>query len=147
MSAAENAGQELAEKLVEGMISRDGFSAWLGLEILWVKPGGCAVRLRVRREMLNGFGMCHGGIPYSLADSALAFASNTHGTVTVSIENTISYPAPVSEGDILTAVAEEESAGNRIAFYRVTVTNQTNITVGLFRGTVYRTKKPLEPAR
>lgn len=147
MSAAENAGQELAEKLVEGMISRDGFSAWLGLEILWVKPGGCAVRLRVRREMLNGFGMCHGGIPYSLADSALAFASNTHGTVTVSIENTISYPAPVSEGDILTAVAEEESAGNRIAFYRVTVTNQTNITVGLFRGTVYRTKKPLVPAQ
>lgn len=142
-----NADQDRAEKLVGGMVSRDGFSAWLGIEILEVKPGSCTARLRVRRDMLNGFGMCHGGIPYSLADSALAFASNTHGTVTVSIENTISYPAPVSEGDILTAVACEESAGKRIAFYKVTVTNQSKATVGLFSGTVYRTKKPLEPAR
>lgn len=148
MTPAENEiAQSLAERLVAGMVVRDGFSAWLGIEIVEVKPGACVLRLVVRAEMLNGFGMCHGGIPYSLADSALAFASNTHGTVTVSIENTISYPAPVSAGDILTAVAEEESAGNRIAFYRVTVTNQSNVTVGLFRGTVYRTSKPLEPAR
>jgi acyl-CoA thioesterase len=139
--------QKSAEKLVEGMAARDGFSAWLGIQILQVRPGGCSVRLAVRRDMLNGFGMCHGGIPYSLADSALAFASNTHGTVTVSIENTISYPAAVGEGDILTAVAEEESAGNRIAFYRVTVSNQSGVVVGLFRGTVYRTKKILEPAK
>ena len=146
-SPTEKEAQALAESLVGGMVSRDGFSAWLGIEMVSIKPGGCVVRLRVRRDMLNGFEMCHGGIPYSLADSALAFASNTHGTVTVSIENTISYPAPISEGDILTAVAEEESAGNRIAFYRVTVTNQSNVTVGLFRGTVYRTNKPLDPAR
>jgi len=143
----DGARQQLAEELVAAMVSRDGFSAWLGIELLEVKPGACKVRLKVRRDMLNGFGMCHGGIPYSLADSALAFASNTHGTVTVSIENTISYPAPVSEGDILTAVAEEESAGNRIAFYRVAVTNQSNLAVGLFRGTVYRTRKPLEAPR
>ncbi len=147
MTPSDENAQALAEKLVAGMVSRDGFSAWLGVEIVEVGPGASTVRLRVRPDMLNGFGMCHGGIPYSLADSALAFASNTHGTVTVSIENTISYPAPVSEGDILTAVAEEESAGKRIAFYRVTVTNQSNAAVGLFRGTVYRTKKPLEPAR
>jgi acyl-CoA thioesterase len=139
--------QAVAEGLVQGMVARDGFSAWLGIEILQVRPGACSVRLKVRPDMLNGFGVCHGGIPYSLADTALAFASNTHGTVTVSIENNISYPAPVNEGDILTAVAEEESAGKRIAFYRVTVTNQSNVTVGLFRGTVYRTKKILEPAR
>ncbi|MDQ6716970.1 MAG: hotdog fold thioesterase [Gemmatimonadota bacterium] len=139
--------QKRAEELVAGMVSRDGFSAWLGVEIVNVAPGSCTARLRVRSDMLNGFGMCHGGIPYSLADSALAFASNTHGTVTVSIENSISYPAPVTEGDILTAVAQEESAGNRIAFYRVKVTNQSSVTVGLFNGTVYRTSKPLEPAR
>lgn len=136
-----------AEALVSGMVTRDGFSAWLGVELAEVRPGACTLRMRVRSDMLNGFGMCHGGIPYSLADSALAFASNTHGTVTVSIQNTISYPLPVVEGDILTAVAEEESAGNRIAFYRVTVTNQSSAVVALFRGTVYRTKKPLEPAR
>jgi acyl-CoA thioesterase len=142
-----DAAQKSAEKLVQGMIARDGFSAWLGIEIVEMRPAASTVRLKVRRDMLNGFGMCHGGIPYSLADSALAFASNTHGTVTVSIENTISYPAPINEGDILTAVAEEESAGNRIAFYRVTVTNQASVVVGLFRGTVYRTRKILEPAK
>ena len=142
-----NAEQQKAERLVKGMVSRDGFSAWLGIEITEVKPGSCTVQMKVRRDMLNGFGACHGGIPYSLADSALAFASNTHGTVTVSIENSISYPAPVNEGDILKAVAVEESAGNRIAFYRVKVTNQADVTVGIFRGTVYRTKKILEPAQ
>lgn len=139
--------RERAEALVSGMVTRDGFSAWLGVELAEVRPGACTLRMRVRSDMLNGFGMCHGGVPYSLADSALAFASNTHGTVTVSIQNTISYPLPVMEGDILTAVAEEESAGSRIAFYRVTVTNQSSAVVALFRGTVYRTKQPLEPAQ
>ena len=138
---------ERAQALVSAMVTRDGFSAWLGIEIVEVRPAACTLRMRVRSDMLNGFGMCHGGIPYSLADSALAFACNTHGTVTVSIQNTISYPLPVMEGDILTAVAEEESAGNRIAFYRVSVTNQSSAVVALFRGTVYRTKNPLEPAR
>lgn len=145
MSPANDA--ERAEAMVSGMITRDGFSAWLGIELIEVRPAACTVRMRVRSDMLNGFGTCHGGIPYSLADSALAFASNTHGTVTVSIQNTISYPLPVMEGDILTAMAEEESAGSRIAFYRVTVTNQASAVVALFRGTVYRTKKTLEPAR
>jgi len=74
--------------------------------------------------MLNGFGVSHGGIVFSLADSALAFASNTNGHVTVSVDNTISYPAPVELNDELIAVAEEESAGERLAFYRVTVARQ-----------------------
>lgn len=141
------ADQARAERLVGAIVSKDGFSAWLGIEVIEVRPGACVLRMRVRNDMLNGFGACHGGIPYSLADSALAFASNTHGTVTVSIQNTISYPAPVGEGDILTAVAEEESAGRRIAFYRVTVTNQSGTIVALFRGTVYRTSSPLADTR
>jgi acyl-CoA thioesterase len=142
-----DSAQASAEKLVAAMVARDRFSAWLGIEIVEVRPAACTVRLKVRRDMLNGFGTCHGGIPYSLADSALAFASNTHGKVTVSIENTISYPAAVNEGDVLTAVAAAESAGNRIAFYTVKITNQADTVVGLFRGTVYRTKKVLEPAK
>ena len=130
-----------AERLVRGMLARDAFSAWLGVELLALRPAACTLRMRVRDEMLNGFSVCHGGIAYSLADSALAFASNTHGTVTVSIENAISYPAPVGAGDELTAEAVEESAGDRIAFYRVTVRNQRGETVARFRGTVYRTSK------
>jgi acyl-CoA thioesterase len=137
--------QELAEKVVAGMISHDGFSAWLGIELVAIGPNSCTLRMKVRHDMLNGFGVCHGGIPYSLADSALAFASNGHGSVTVSISNSISYPSPINEGDVLTATAEEESAGNRVAFYRVNVTNQNGTPVAFFRGTVYRTGKPHAP--
>ena len=133
--------QELAERVVGGMTRRDGFSAWLGIEILEVGPHSSTLRMKVRRDMLNGFGVCHGGVTYSLADSALAFAANAQGTVTMSINNSISYPAAVHEGDILTAVAEQESAANRIAFFKVDVRNQEQASVAHFRGTVYRTGK------
>jgi acyl-CoA thioesterase len=125
------------------MLERDAFSAWLGLKVVALEPGACTVRMTVRPEMVNGFGVCHGGVTFSLADSALAFASNTHGRVTVSVENSISYPAPVRLGDTLTAAATEETAGKRLAFYRVTVVNQRDETVALFRGTVYRTDRVL----
>jgi acyl-CoA thioesterase len=95
--------------------------------------------MTVREDMVNGFGVCHGGITFSLADSALAFASNTHGRVTVSIENTITYPKGISPGDTLTATAHEESASNRLGFYRVTVRRADDVIVALFRGTVYKT--------
>ena len=96
----------------------------------------------IRDEMVNGFGVCHGGIPFSLADSALAFASNTHGKVTVSIENTITYPKAIAVGDTLTATADEESSSNRLGFYRVEVKRDDDDTiVALFKGTVYRTQK------
>jgi acyl-CoA thioesterase len=133
--------QRLAERVVNGMLERDAFSAWLGLELLEVRPRYAAVRMRVRPDMMNGFGVCHGGVTFSLADSAFAFASNTHGRVTVSIDNSITYPGAVSSGDVLTAVASEESAANRIAFYAVRVTNQHESVVALFRGTVYRTQR------
>ena len=139
-------GERLAERLVATMLERDAFSAWLGIEVVAVRPGACTARLRVRDEMLNGFGVCHGGVTFSLADSALAFASNTHGRVTVSVENGITYPAPARAGDVLTAMAEEESASRRLAYYRVVVRNQDEITVALFRGTVYRTDRELLPA-
>jgi acyl-CoA thioesterase len=123
------------------MLERDAFSAWLGLELLDVRPRYAAVRMLVRPDMMNGFGVCHGGVTFALADSAFAFASNTHGRVTVSIENSITYPAAVSAGDVLTAIATEESAASRVAFYGVRVTNQNNSVVALFRGTVYRTQR------
>lgn len=146
MSISAGEAQQRAERLVKRMMSRDGFSAWLGIEILEIRPAAAILRMTVRPDMLNGFGVCHGGVTYSLADSALAFASNTHGLVTVSIQNGISYPAPVHAGDTLTAIAEEQSAGNRVAFYRVTVTNQHGTPIAHFTGTVYRTSTPLDPA-
>ena len=139
----DTAAQELAERLVKTMMERDAFSQWLGIEIVNVRPRAATLRMRVRPDMLNGFGVCHGGVTFALADSALAFASNTHGRVTVSIENSIRYPAPVAAGDILTAVAEQESAGGRLGFFTVTVRKQDDSAVGLFRGTVYMTRREM----
>ena len=136
-----NAAEQLAHRVVQGMLARDEFSRWLGLEVVELSPSHCLCRMSVRDDMVNGFGVAHGGIAYALADSALAFASNTHGRITMSIENAISYPAPVQPGDTLSARCHEESASYRVAFYQVRVTNQRDELVALFRGTVYRTSE------
>ena len=133
--------QALAERVVSSMMAADSFSQSLGMEVVEVGPRAATVRMTVRDDMRNGFGVCHGAIPFALADSALAFASNTHGSVTVSIENSITYPKPIVPGDVLTAAAEQESETNRLAFFRVTVRRGDEI-VALFRGTVYRTTRP-----
>jgi acyl-CoA thioesterase len=131
--------QRLAESIVNLMMAHDEFSRWLGISVLEIAPRRSTCRMTVRPEMVNGFGVCHGGVTYALADSALAFACNTHGRVTMAIENNIGYPAGAAVGDILTAVAAEESATNRLGFYSVKVTNQGGAVVATFRGTVYRT--------
>lgn len=132
--------QQLAESVVRLMMARDEFSRSLGMSIEEIAPRRSTCRLTVRPDMMNGFGVCHGAVTYALADSALAFACNTHGRVTMAIENSIGYPAAVSIGDVLTAVAVEDSATNRLGFYTVRVTNQNGTVVATFRGTVFRTK-------
>lgn len=130
--------EERAHQIFQQMYARDHFSQWLGIELIEAGAGRSVLRLTIRREMLNGFGIAHGGITYSLADSALAFASNSHGRKAVSIETSISHLTSLHEGDVLTAHAEEESLGHKIAVYRVLIKNQTLQTVALFKGTVYR---------
>jgi acyl-CoA thioesterase len=132
--------QRLAERVVSAMMGKDAFSQWLGIKVLEVRPRHATIGMRVRPEMVNGFGVSHGAIAYALADSALAFAANTHGRITVAIENSITYPQPVHVGDDLVAVAEQESASNRLSYYRVTVRRKDGAIVALFRGTVYKTK-------
>ena len=134
--------QALAERVTTEMMAKDELSRQFGMEIVEVRPNAATVRMRVRKDMLNGFGVCHGGVTFSLADSALAFASNTHGRVTVSIENSMTYPKKVVEGDLLTAEAEQESGSNRLAFFRVVVRREPGDIVALFRGTVYKTDNP-----
>jgi acyl-CoA thioesterase len=121
------------------MLAHDAFSRWLGVEIAGLGPARVALRMVVREDMTNGFGVCHGGVTFALADSALAFASNTGGKVTVSIENSMTYPATVQVGDVLLADAEEEASSQRLAYYRVRVTKDDGAVVALFRGTVFRT--------
>ena len=136
--------QAVAERVVHGMLAKDAFSEWLGIRALEIAPRRSTVQMQVRPEMVNGFGVSHGGIVYSLADSALAFACNTHGRVTVAIENSISYPQSVAVGDTITAVAEEETSTNKLGFYRVIVRNQNEVIVATFRGTVYKTHRDHE---
>lgn len=137
--------QDLADKVLAKMLSADGFSAWLGVKVTAFQPGSATCTMSVRKEMLNGFGTCHGGIAYSLADSALAFASNSHGRVSVALDTSMSYPKAVREGDTLTAVAREIKRTENVGFYDVEISNQAKEVVAVFRGTVYRTKKEFFP--
>jgi acyl-CoA thioesterase len=130
----------LAEKVVDAMFTNDPFSQWLGIERVKVEPGYCILKMQIRPEMLNGFAIAHGGIAYSLADSALAFASNSHGRKSVSIETSISHTVSLQEGDTIVATATEISLTNKIGIYDISITKEAN-TVAFFRGTVYRTSK------
>lgn len=130
----------LATAVVDRMMEGDAFSQWLGIERLEEGPGYCRLRMRVREEMLNGFHITHGGISYSLADSALAFASNGHGIKAVSIETSISHVKPVRSGDVLIAEATESHVSKRTGVYHVRVWRaEDDILVALFKGTVFRT--------
>jgi acyl-CoA thioesterase len=126
------------------MYEHDSFSKWLGIERVEDGAGSSILRMTVRKEMLNGFNIAHGGITYSLADSALAFASNGHGVQSVSIETSISHTKAVKEGDVLTATAAEKNLTNKIGIYEIEVKNQNSEIVALFKGTVYRTGKNWE---
>lgn len=145
MTHWDEATERLAKRVVDAMLEKDALSRWLGLEVTELLPGGCICRMTVRPEMVNGFGVAHGGIVFSFADSAFAFACNQHGQVTVAVDNTITYPAAIHPGDVLTAVAREEAVSRRLGYYRVDVTNQHGATVALFRGTAYRTARPHFP--
>lgn len=123
------------------MMAEDAFSQWMGIEILQVQPGYVKIKMDIRAEMNNGFTVTHGGITYSLADSALAFASNSYGRLALALENNISYLKKVRANDSLTAETEEISIGNTIGVYNIKITNQDHEKVALFRGTVYRTKE------
>ncbi len=141
-AATDDGAQRRAEQITRSMLATDALSRWLGLEVTAIAPRRCTCRMTVREEMVNGFGVAHGGIVFSFADSAFAFACNTHGTVTVAVDNTITYPRAIHPGDVLTAVAEEEAASSRLGYYKVEVRNQRDEIVALFRGTAYRTSRP-----
>ncbi len=127
-----------ASRIVDRMMNRDFFSQWLGIERLEEGAGYCKLKMVVRYEMCNGFGIAHGGTTYSFADSALAFASNSHGRQAVSIETSISHIQPLKPGDVLIATAQEKSCSNRIGVYEVRVEKDSGELVALFKGTVFR---------
>ncbi len=131
----------ISREIVNKMYDQDAFSQWLGIEIVDVSEGYCQLKMKVRKEMLNGFHIAHGGIAYSLADSALAFASNSHGRKSLSVETSISHMVSIKAGDMLTAMTKELSRSDKIGVYLITITNKENQEVAIFKGTVYRTSK------
>lgn len=133
-----------AEKIVAKMMDSDRFSQWLGISVVVSEPGHCILKMKIREEMVNGFGIAHGGIAFSFADSALAFASNAYGRLSVALECSISFPVAVQVNDELTCVAKELSITNKIATYLMEVKNQKGENVAFFKGTVYRTSKEWE---
>jgi acyl-CoA thioesterase len=132
------------EEIVQLMIQHDPFSQWMGLELVSVEAGAVVVRASIKPEMLNGFRVTHGGVLFSIADSALAFASGSQGRVAYALDNQITFSKKVTEGDIITATAIERTLTYRTGTYDVTLTNQKEETVALFRGTVYRSSKTFD---
>lgn len=132
------------EKIITKMMADDKMSRWLGIEVLDTTPGAVSLRMTVREEMVNGFGVTHGGITYCIADSALAFSCNSHGMRSMSIETSISHLKSVHTGDVLTVKTKELTLSRKVGTYAMDVFNQENVLVAHFKGTVYRSDKPWE---
>lgn len=128
-----------AKEIVDQMMAEDRMSQWLGIEICSYQRGNVVCKLTVRDEMVNGLLIAHGGITYSLADSALAFSVNSHGIRSMSIETSISHLKPVHSGDVLTTSAKEISLTRKIGVYLIEIHNQLGNLVASFKGTAYRT--------
>ncbi|MEN9939382.1 MAG: hypothetical protein RIR61_189 [Bacteroidota bacterium] len=133
-----------ASEIVAQMMRHDAFSQWLGVTVRVAEPGHCVLDATARPETMNGFGIAHGGLTYSLADSALAFASNGHGLHAVSIETSIAHLKPVSAGDQLVAEATERHRSKTLGRYDVVV-RRDGEDVAHFRGTVFFKDTPWQP--
>ena len=134
---------QLAAKVVDKMMDHDAFSQWMDVKVLEIKEGYSKIQMTIRKEMVNGFGIVHGGIPFSLADSAFAFACNNRNNLSVALDVTITFTKAVNIGDTLTAEAKEFHNGRSTGVYLITVSNQKNEQVALFKGTCFRTGKTL----
>ena len=137
-----DAAQSLAERSAAAMYATDRASQALGIRIVEVRPGYTKASMLVREDMLNGHGACHGGMIFSLADSAFAFSCNSRGGVVVAAAASIDFLAPAQAGDELTAEAVERWRSKRSGVYEVTVINQRGETVALFRGRSHQVREP-----
>jgi acyl-CoA thioesterase len=129
--------------VVNHMMQHDQFSQWLGIEVLEVSEGQSKIKMTVRPEMVNGFGIVHGGIAFSLADSAFAFACNNRNVLSVALDTSINFIKPVQVGDVLVAEAQELHNGKNTGLYHIEIHNQNNHLIAQFKGLCYRTDKNL----
>jgi acyl-CoA thioesterase len=140
----ENGKNISPQQVLDIMLARDHFTRWLGLQVEEVGPGSCRLHYTVKEEMLNGFSNIHGGVLFSAADSAFAFACNSHGRITVALDVSITFTRPAKAGELLTVEAKELYLGNKTSLYDIRTTNEKGELVALFKGTAYRTSKEVK---
>ncbi len=138
-----NEKDKYARQVVDQLMRTDAFSRWMNLQILEVKDGYSKLSLTVSAKMLNGFGIVHGGIIFSLADSAFAFACNSNGKLTLALDANIAFAKPAKEGETIFATAEMVNSTRKTGIYVVKVVNEQNELVAFFKGTSYKTEKDL----
>jgi len=134
---------EKAKHVVDKMMKDDLFSQWLGIEVMEIKEGYSKIKMTIRKEMINGLGVVHGGIAFSLGDSCFAFACNNRNNLSVALDTAINFTKPVHVGDELVAEAREVHNGKSTGLYHISITNQRDHVVAFFKGTCFRTGKTL----
>lgn len=132
-----------AKKVVDQMMKEDLFSQWLGIELIEIQEGYSKIQMKVRPEMINGLGIVHGGIAFSFADSAFAFACNNRNNLSVALDTSINFLKAVHVGDTLIAEATEIHNGRSTGLYEINIKNQAAILVAKFKGTCFRTGKKI----
>jgi acyl-CoA thioesterase len=142
----QNAAQYRAEKAAAAMYARDSTARALGITLEKIAPGQSVMRMKVHENMVNGHNICHGGMIFTLADTAFAFACNSYNQTTVALKCTIDFLAPAQLGDELVAIAEERTARGRTGIYDVSVSNSAGKLIALFRGNSYRIKGEITPS-
>lgn len=145
MSSSDLSPQELAQACADSMYKVDNASQALGMKIVSVGPGRAELSMKIRDDMLNGHGSCHGGFIFALADSTFAFACNSRNVSTVAQGVSIEYVRPGVAGQLLTAVAEEKNLAGRTGLYDVTVSNEQGEHIAYFRGKSYRIRGTVLP--
>lgn len=131
-------------EIVNHMLENDAFSQWLGIELIEVQEGKCVLRCTLNNEMLNGYKIAHGGIIFSIADSAIAFTSASYGRIAVAIDHSISFINKAISGDILTVKAKTISMGFKTGVIGVEIKNNEDEFIAVVKGTVYRTSDTFE---
>ena len=132
------------EQVVAEMLKNDRFTEWMGLKIDEISLGYCKLHYTIRKEMLNGFDQVHGGILFSAADSAFAFACNSHGRITVALDVSITFTRPARAGDLLTVEAREIHLSNKTGVYDIRTTDKDQNLIAIFKGTAYRTSRSFD---
>jgi acyl-CoA thioesterase len=138
-----NKNLTLAQTVAEEMLKQDKHAQSLGIQLKQISPGYSELTLFVKEDMVNGLGICHGGVTFALADTAFALACNSRNQRTLAFNCTITYSAPAHVGDMLTAVAQEQVLNGKTGIYDVVIMNQHLEKIVMFRGVSYRTRQQI----